>query len=432
MDVISDANLSGEGILPVVVSDPLIPNRKVKINQLFKGLAQGSKANPGLSFDLDRNTGLYQDAYDQIGFSFGESAIYMNAISNSATSRSLYLTAVDETATSADIVLAPKGTGSVKVTGNFVVSDQAFVLEDAQGPRARFEVSNVGTGTNTRIFTLPAITSGNGTTVVGNDTQQTLTNKTLLIDEDNLVITDGSDEAIFQINWALTSDTRRSYFLPDGGTVTTTAEPTATSSTLLDTKAEQIAQNKTFVNLRLQGSAEEADQYAVFNTDALTANRILTVPDTNLTLVGTVETAVLSNKNIQQLSISAAADATKKVTFNLDNLNTLTNSVYEFPETASLNNGVLNNVVVTELATQDIKNKNIFEPVLKKTENTLGSVTLTVENITADRTIKFPDADATLLSTQNTTLDDVNFGAGIGANNLTGLTRQQQFFYSGF
>ena len=92
----------------------------------------------------------------------------------------------------------------------------------------------------------------------------------------------------------------------------------------------------------------------------------------------------------------------------------------------------MNNVVVTELATQDIKNKNIFEPVLKKTENTLGSVTLTVENITADRTIKFPDADATLLSTQNTTLDDVNFGAGIGANNLTGLTRQQQFFYSGF
>ena len=27
---------------------------------------------------------------------------------------------------------------------------------------------------------------------------------------------------------------------------------------------------------------------------------------------------------------------------------------------------------------------------------------------------------------------NVTFGAGIGANNLTGLTRQQQFFYSGF
>ena len=28
--------------------------------------------------------------------------------------------------------------------------------------------------------------------------------------------------------------------------------------------------------------------------------------------------------------------------------------------------------------------------------------------------------------------EDVNFGAGIGAANLTGQTRQQQFFYAGF
>tara|TARA_B100000131_G_scaffold78491_1_gene75148 strand:+ start:559 stop:1881 length:1323 start_codon:yes stop_codon:yes gene_type:complete len=432
LETISDSNLSGEAILPVVVSDPLIPNRKAKVNQLFRGVSQGTKAAPGIAFDLDRNTGFYQTAYDQIGIAFGSGGLYCTRLDNGNSSTSLYMTAVDDVANNSDIVLAPKGTGAVKVTGQFLIEDSSFVLEDAQGPKVRFEVGNVGTGTTTRIMTFPQITQGSGTTIVGADTTQTLTNKTILIDEDNFVLTDNTEEAIFQINWAITSGARRSYFLPDGGTVTTTAEPTATSSTLLDTKAEQIAQNKTFVNLRLQGSAEEADQYAVFNTDALTANRILTVPDTNLTLVGTVETAVLSNKNIQQLSISSAADATKKITFNLDNLNTLTNSVYEFPETASLNNGVLNNVVVTELATQDIKNKNIFEPVLKKTENTLGSVTLTVENITADRTIKFPDADATLLSTQNTTLDDVNFGAGIGANNLTGLTRQQQFFYSGF
>ena len=67
LDTISDANLSGEAILPVVVSDPLIPNRKAKINQLFRGVTQGTKAAPGLCFDLDRDTGLYQAAYDQIG-----------------------------------------------------------------------------------------------------------------------------------------------------------------------------------------------------------------------------------------------------------------------------------------------------------------------------------------------------------------------------
>ena len=287
LDTISDANLSGEAILPVVVSDPLIPNRKAKINQLFRGVTQGTKAAPGLCFDLDRDTGLYQAAYDQIGIAFGDGGFYMTRIDNGNDSASLYMTAVDDTAANVDVVLAPKGTGAVKVTGNFVISDQAFILEDAQGPKARFEVSNVGTGTNTRIFTFPAITSGNGTTVVGDDTTQTLRNKTLLIDEDNLVITDGDEEAIFQINWVTTQDARRSYFLPDAGTVTTTAEPTATASTLLDTKAEQTVLSKTFVNVNLTANAESDTNYAQFNTDALDANRTLTIPNQSLTLVGT-------------------------------------------------------------------------------------------------------------------------------------------------
>ena len=229
LDTISDANLSGEAILPVVVSDPLIPNRKAKVNQLFRGVAQGTKASPGLCFDLDRDSGLYQSAYDQIGVAFGDGGLYFSRVSNTATSSSLFVTAVDDTATNTDIVFAPKGTGTVKVTGLFTIDDGSFILEDAQGPKARFEVSNVGTGTNTRIFTLPAITSGNGTVLIGDDTQQTLRNKTILIDEDNLVLTDGTEEAIFQINWVATSNARRSYFLPDAGTVTTTAEPTATA-----------------------------------------------------------------------------------------------------------------------------------------------------------------------------------------------------------
>ena len=178
LETISDSNLSGEAILPVVVSDPLIPNRKAKVNQLFKGLGQGTKTDPGLCFDLDRDSGLYQNAYDQIGIAFGDGGLYMTRLDNGNSSVSLYMTAVDDVAANADIVLSPKGTGAVKVTGNFVVSDQTFILEDAQGPKARFEVSNVGTGTNTRIFTFPAITQGNGTTIVGADTTQTLTNKT--------------------------------------------------------------------------------------------------------------------------------------------------------------------------------------------------------------------------------------------------------------
>ena len=432
LDVISDANLSGEGILPVVVSDPLIPNRKVKINQLHKGVAQGTKAEPGLCFDLDRNTGIYQSAYDELGLGFGNSGFYMTTISNTESYKSLYITAVHDTATNADIVLSPKGTGAVKVTGNFVISDQTFTLEDAQGPKARFEVSNVGTGTNTRIMTLPAITSGNGTTLVGDDTQQTLRNKTLLIDEDSLVITDGAEEAVFQINWAETSGTRRSYFLPDAGTVTTTLEPTATSSTLLDTKAEQTVLNKTFVDLSLVADSELNTNTATFNTDALTANRIISVPNTNITLVGTDATQILQNKSMEVLILQDAGDSSKKITFSITNQNASSNQTFEFPQTDNLNNDGNNNVFVSETATQTLLGKTLVNPSIKNTLESTNSININADNITANRTIRFPDADATLLSTTNVNVDDITFGSGIGAATLIGRTRQQQFFYAGF
>ena len=433
LDTIADSNLSGEAILPVVVSDPLIPNRKAKINQLFKGVAQGTKAAPGLCFDLDRDTGLYQNAYNEIGLGFGDGGIYFSRIVNSSEFVSLYMTAIDSTADNADIVLAPKGTGSVKVTGSFLMGDQNFVLEDAQGPKARFEVSNVGTGTATRIMTLPAITVGSGTVLVGDDTTQTLRNKTILVDEDNFVITDGTEEAIFQINWPTTSGARRSYFLPDAGPVTTTVEPTATSSTLIDTKTEQTLLSKTLVTLKLAANAETDTNWAQFNTDTLTSNRILTVPDQSMTLVGEDSTQTMSNKSIINLTLADNTDDSKRITFSTANQNSASNRTFQFPPTADLNTTITdNNLIVTELATQTLSTKTFIQPSLKDSTVATGIITLRTDNITASRTIRFPDADATLLSTENTTLNDVNFGAGIGAANLTGRTRQQQFFYAGF
>jgi len=432
LETISDSNLSGEAILPVVVSDPLIPNRKAKVNQLFRGVSQGTKASPGVAFDLDRDTGFYQNAYDQIGIAFGDGGLYCTRIDNGNSSTSLYMTAVDDIANNSDIVFAPKGTGSVKVTGQFLISDSSFLLEDAQGPKVRFEVGNVGTGTTTRIMTLPVITSGSGTTLVGDDTQQTLTNKTILIDEDNFVITDNTEEAIFQLNWPTTSGARRSYLLPDAGTVTTTAEPTATSSTLLDTKTEQTALSKTFVNMKLAANAESATSWAQWNTSALTANRTITVPDLSLILVGTETTQSLSNKTVAGLILSDTSDVSKRLTFDLSNVNTSTNNSIKFPSTAVLNNTGTSEIILDK-ATQVQENKTFVRPVLRETTGgTSQTVTLDTTNITGNRTIKFPNSDATLLSTDNVTLDDVNFGAGIGAANLAGRTRLQQFFYAGF
>ena len=433
MDTISDANLSGEAILPVVVSDPLIPNRKAKINQLFKGVAQGTKDDPGLCFDLDRDTGLYQSAYDQIGISFGDGGFYMTRIQNAAESTSLYITAVDDTADNASIVLAPKGTGTVQVTGQFLIADGSFILQDALGPKARFEVSNVGTGTNTRIMTLPAITAGNGTILVGDDTTQTLRNKTILIDEDNLVLFDNQDEAIFQLAYVDSTGLRRSYFLPDAGAVTTTAEPTATSSTLIDTKSEQTLLTKTLVNLKLAADSESDTNWAQFDTTALTADRVITVPDLSLELVGTETTQVIKNKTYEDPFFRDSSDSEKRIALSVANATPNILKTFQVPQTALLNTSVGEiSTFVTEIATQTLQNKTHIRPILKDNTVTSSQVTINLDNITGTRTIRFPDADATLLSTENVTVEDVNFGAGIGAANLTGRTRQQQFFYAGF
>lgn len=431
LDTIADSNLSGEAILPLVVSDPLIPNRKAKVNQLFKGVAQGTKDAPGLCFDLDRDTGLYQNAYDQIGVGFGDGGFYYTRIQDSATISSLYISAVDETIANANIILSPKGTGSVRVAGQFTISDTAFILEDAQGPRARFEIGAISNDATVKIFNLPTIATGNDTVLVGDNTIQTLRSKTIIIDEDNFVLFDGEDEAVFQINWPTSSGLRRQYFLPDPGPVTTTIEPTATASTLVDTKTEQTLLSKTLVDGKLTRDAEVDTPWAQFNTDALTTNRVITVPDISITLIGLNASQTITNKNYEDPIFSDSADATKKIVWSLSNLGTVSSSVYEFPETNTLNNGLNNNVIVTETATQSLSNKTLVTPEIAAV-GLSTTVTLDTSNITNNRTIRFPDADATLLSTSNVTLEDVTFGAGIGAATLTSRTRQQQFFYAGF
>ena len=141
----------------------------------------------------------------------------------------------------------------------------------------------------------------------------------------------------------------------------------------------------------------------------------------------------MQNKTIETLILQDPTDTTKKITFSVANSNTFTNVTVQIPPTSNLNSTGVNNTLVTETATEDLSNKTLINPVLKGAgSGNVGNVTLTIDNMTANRTIRFPDSDATLLSTENVSFDDVTFGAGISAANLTGRTRQQQFFYAGF
>lgn len=105
---ISDAALTGEAILPVVVSDPLLPNRKSKVSQLFRGVSAGSKSTPGLAFDLDRDTGLYQNSYNELGVSFGTASLYHRKNSNSDGSTTVVIAAGDSVATNVNLQYQPQ------------------------------------------------------------------------------------------------------------------------------------------------------------------------------------------------------------------------------------------------------------------------------------------------------------------------------------
>lgn len=425
LDNLSNDILTGEAILPVVIADPLIPNRKAKVNQLFRGVSQGTKAAPGLCFDLDRDTGLYQNNYNEIGISFGTAGYYFTKISESASLSTAKLQAIDSAVDNVNIVLQPKGSGTVGVQSGsvFRLQDTQFEIADdvTSTKKAKFEVSNIGSGTKT--FGLPTVTVGNSTTLVGTDTAQTITNKVIRVDEDDLFVTDGTFSAKFGIDWFLTTGTAtKTYFFPDPG-------PGVTTVNIIDDVSTQNLSNKTLIQPSIAANIS-TNIKALFDASNLTATRTVTFPDLSITLVGEGSTQSLSNKTYVGAIFADSTDTTKKINFNLSNLQSSTINSFTFPITL---NTLGTSVLVSELATQTIKNKQYDQPVFTDLRSITRKVIFDLTNITEQRTIKFPDGDATLLSTNNAgSLAGITFGGQLAADSFGGRLRLQTHFQSGW
>ena len=425
LENLADDLLTGEAIVPVVIADPLIPNRKSKVNQLFRGVAAGTKTAPGLAFDLDRDTGLYQNSYNELGISFGTSGYYFSKITESAASTvTAKLQAVDTTANNVNILLQPKGSGTVGVQPGsiFRLQDTQFEVVDdvSSNKRARFEVSNIGTGL--RIFSLPLVDVGNSTTLVGTDTSQTITNKVIRVTENNLYITDGNKEAKFGIDWVLTNSGTKTYFFPDPGSG-------VIQSTIVDDLSSQTISNKTFVQPSFALNASTSNK-ALFDASLLTAPRTVRFPDLSITLVGTDSAQTITSKVYQDAVFATSTDPTKKIQFELSNLLTATTNSFSFPTTL---NSTATSILVSELASQTIKNKLYDQPVFSDVRSSLRRVVFDLTNISETRTIQFPDGDATLLSTNNAgSLENIDFGGAITAKNLGGRLKLQAHFQSGW
>jgi len=428
LDGIDDANLSGEAILPVVVSDPLIPNRKSKVNQLFKTVSAGTKAAPGLCFDLDRDTGLYQNAYNQFGISYGSGGFYFSRIENTDGSSTNLITVADDSATNSNIIISPKGAGRVEVTGQLLLSDNLFVLQDNSDNtrKARFEVGNIGNTGGTRVFTLPEIVTGGGTVLLGDDTNQLITNKDIVIEDQRFTIRDGvgntEKNARFTFDWDETVTGTKTYQLPDPGIAVVTSE-------LIDDVSTQKLSAKTLIDAKFASTTATDAPAITFDTAALDSDRTITFPNLSLTLVGTDATQTMSNKVIKDLILADGTTPTKRIIFNLDNQFESLNYQFQFPG-QNINEANGPSTIATTNATQKLSNKELNRVDLVDDIDQQRRVRIDLTNITQLRNIKFPDSDATLLSTNNVALDDVQFGAGIGAQKLTSRVRQQQLYLS--
>ena len=439
LETIADGLVTGEAILPIVISDPLIPNRKAKINQLFRGLSAGTATQPGLAFDLDRDSGIYQSAVDEIGITFGSASLYNSRRANTDGSSTLIIRAIDTASAVSSIEFTPQGSGYLTVNGDLIQTDAQFYLSGDQNPakRAHFNVDTISTQSGTRRFDLPNVGTNTSTTIVANDTFQTLTNKTILIKDSELQITGSTDTskiAKFETD-AWESPGAHTYKLPDFGAANT-------QSTLLDDITEQNVFNKNLVNPTFSNTPSNDEnnptKYVIFDSSQLTQDRTVIWPDLNIKVVGEASAQTVSNK-VFKGAVFCDTDVTdgegRKIQFDLSNIEDNQTYVFSFPDnevTAPLNNGSDPNMLVSEKKTQTLTNKTLELMKINNPDDLNGIVSIDTSNIDNAVTIQFPNADATLLSTNNISEVAITFGGALAAPVLGGQLRIQSHFMSGW
>jgi len=249
-----------------------------------------------------------------------------------------------------------------------------------------FDVSPISTST-TRTLTVPDA----NTTIVGIDTTQTLTNKTInsstINISDSLFTVQDNADATKQLRFevsGITTATTRTLTVPNA------------STTIVGTDVAQTLTNKT-INISdslftVQDNTDATKQLRFEVSGITTATtRTLTVPDANTTIVGTDTTQTLTNKTINSSTINISdslftvqdnTDATKQLRFEVSGITTATTRTLTVPDA--------NTTIVGTDTTQTLSNKtftatsNVF---------TVRDNNFTIQGTTATRQVQFnPDS----------------------------------------
>lgn len=226
---------------------------------------------------------------------------------------------ISNTIASGDVPITPSSVDTL--TNKSLVDNSNYFINNADNTKKiQFQLNGLTTAT-TRVVSFPDA----DLTIVGTATTQTLSNKSL-VDNSTFVISnaDNSKKITFDVS-AVTTATTRTIAFPDSNTTIlgTDSTQTVSNKSLIDSSTSIINQ----VDLT-KAAKFDTSQITTSTT------RTFTLPDTSITLAGRSNTETLQNKSLEASTtfITDNSDATKKLTFNVAGITTGTTRTVTLPD----------------------------------------------------------------------------------------------------
>lgn len=226
---------------------------------------------------------------------------------------------ISNTVASGDVPITASSVDTL--TNKSLVDSSNYFINNADNTKKiQFQLNGLTTA-STRVVSFPDA----DLTIVGTATTQTLSNKSL-VDNSTFVISnaDNSKKITFDVS-AITTATTRTIAFPDSNTTIlgTDSTQTVSNKSLIDSSTTIINQ----VDLT-KAAKFDTSQITTSTT------RTFTLPDATITLAGRSNAETLQNKSLESSTtfITDNSDATKKLTFNVAGITTGTTRTVTLPD----------------------------------------------------------------------------------------------------